>query len=177
MKFAEYIPLAIRTESGRSSGSEQNRLLHAAMGMMTESVELMDFTDQSNLAEELGDICWYIAIAVDTIKPVDFELVSTKVFDRLGQGVVIRNLCQQSCYLLDMAKKNVFYGLQIDKVAFSQTCQLMVELIKSLCNMSGIQFTNVLAANIRKLRVRYPDKFTDESAVNRDLASEKQALA
>lgn len=177
MTFAEYIPLAIRTESVRSSCSEQNRLLHAAMGVMTESVELMGFTDQSNLAEELGDICWYIAIAMDTIEPVDFQPVSNRSFNNLGREVIICNLCEQSSYLLDMTKKNVFYGRQIDKVAFLQTCQLMLELVNSICNISSIQFTDVLAANIRKLRVRYPEKFTDESAVNRDLASEKLALA
>ena len=177
MTFNQYIPLAVRTESPRSSCSEQNRLLHAAMGAMTESVELMGFTDQSNLTEELGDICWYIAIAVDTIKPVDFEPVCTRVFDGLRQGVAIRNLCEQSAHLLDMTKKNVFYGRQIDKVAFLQTCQLMLELVNSICNISGIQFTNVLAANIRKLQVRYPEKYSDHKADTRELASERQALS
>jgi len=177
MTFNQYIPLAVRTESPRSSCSEQNRLLHAAMGAMTESVELMGFTDQSNLTEELGDICWYIAIAMDTIEPVDFQPVSNRSFNHLGREVIICNLCEQSSYLLDMTKKNVFYGRQIDKVAFLQTCQLMLELVNSICNISGIQFTNVLAANIRKLQVRYPEKYSDHKADTRELASERQALS
>jgi hypothetical protein len=176
MTFDQYIPLAIRTESPRSSCSEQNRLLHASMGAMTESVELLSFSDQLNLFEELGDICWYIAIAVDTIKPVEFEPVVTRVLDSLRQGVAIRNLCEQSSHLLDMTKKNVFYGKQIDKVAFAQTCQLIIELIKSICNMNGIQFSNVLAANIRKLQVRYPEKYSDHNADSRDLYLERKAL-
>ena len=147
------------------------------MGAMTESVELLAFTDQLNLSEELGDICWYIAIAVDTIKPADFEPVVTRVFDGLRQGVAIRNLCEQSAHLLDMTKKNVFHGRQIDKVAFAQTCQLIIELIKTICNMNGILFSDVLSANIRKLKVRYPARYSDHNADTRDLTSERQALA
>jgi NTP pyrophosphatase (non-canonical NTP hydrolase) len=53
------------------------RLLHAISGIMTESGELMDAfkrniiygknLDRVNLIEELGDLTWYIALALDEI--------------------------------------------------------------------------------------------------------------
>ena len=53
------------------------RLLHAAMGLCTESGEFMDMMkkhilygkpiDNTNLKEELGDLEWYIALAIDEL--------------------------------------------------------------------------------------------------------------
>lgn len=45
-----------------------------------------------------------------------------------------------------------------------------------LCNAYGMDPYEVMEANIRKLRKRFPDKFDEEAAVNRDLAAEKEAL-
>lgn len=37
----------------------------------------------------------------------------------------------------------------------------------------GVSFEDVMAANIAKLQVRFPEKFTEERAVNRDDAAER----
>ena len=54
------------------------RLLHAAMGLVTEAGEFIDMLkkhiyydktlDEVNLIEELGDIMWYFEIACDVLK-------------------------------------------------------------------------------------------------------------
>lgn len=80
----EYVKLATVTESkdfaaiiGRLSHEESVRLLHATIGLCTETGELQDVLkkslfygkplDRTNLAEELGDVMWYIAIACDAL--------------------------------------------------------------------------------------------------------------
>ena len=79
MNPTEYIENAIVTESRdfeakRARLTDRNiRLLHAAMGAVTESGELLDSLkkaifygkelDVVNFKEELGDILWYLAIA------------------------------------------------------------------------------------------------------------------
>lgn len=93
------------------------RLLHAAMGLCTETGEFMDMLkkhilygkplDEVNLKEELGDQLWYTALALD-------ELRST--------------------------------------------------------------FENCFATNINKLRARYPNKFTELDALNRNLDKERKIL-
>lgn len=55
-----------------------SRLLHAAIGMTTESGEFIDAIkkylfygkqlDKTNLKEEIGDLLWYIAIACDALE-------------------------------------------------------------------------------------------------------------
>jgi NTP pyrophosphatase (non-canonical NTP hydrolase) len=93
------------------------RLLHCAIGMATETGELMEALknhiydglplDEANIGEELGDGCWYIGIGADAIR-------------------------------------------------------------KSL--------TDILATNNSKLRHRFPDKFTEYHAENRDLEGERAIL-
>jgi len=67
-------------------------LLHASMGICTESGELMDVLKKSlaynkhldlpNLVEELGDLIWYIQLACNTIG-VDLETVMRINADKL----------------------------------------------------------------------------------------------
>lgn len=86
-----YVQFATRTESpvtealiGRASNEGNIRLLHAGMGMATEAGEFIDALkkhlfygkplDRVNLAEEVGDLLWYCALALDELG-VDFDSV------------------------------------------------------------------------------------------------------
>jgi len=97
------------------------RLLHAIVGIATESTELCEAlynamtggeVDLVNLREENGDINWYQAIFYDAMEELGFE----------GH------------------------------------------------------WEDDLHTNIAKLKARYPDKFTSENAINRDLEAEKEIL-
>jgi len=95
-----------------------SRLLHAAIGVCTETGELQDWIkkdfiygkvlDRTRVLEELGDKAWYINLGLDAI---------------------------------------------------------------------GATWSEMFDANIAKLRVRFPDKFTSENALNRDDVAEYDALA
>lgn len=96
---------------------EQKRLLHAALGLMTEAIEFAESVsahifdgkpfDAVHAKEEIGDIFWYSAIPV---------------------------------------------------------------------NMFKWTYGDIMFTNIAKLRARYPDKWTQEAALNRDLGAERQIL-
>lgn len=118
----EYVKEAVRSEMNdalaiKMRAGEHSRLLHAAMGMVTESGEFMDALkkaiiygkplDKVNLAEELGDQMWYIAVACDAL---------------------------------------------------------------------GVPLGNVMGRNVAKLRARYPEKYSNECALNRDLEKERGIL-
>ena len=73
--------------------SERNvRLLHAGMGLCTESSEFLDQlkkvifygreADIPNLIEELGDLSWYLAIAADELG-VSFEQIFEGTINKL----------------------------------------------------------------------------------------------
>lgn len=99
MKFEEYQSLAHCTEAPVNDGMLQRfdaeltiRLLHAAMGMCTEAGEFQDQLkrhlfygkpiDSVNLAEEVGDMMWYLALAANALN-VDLIEVATKNIAKL----------------------------------------------------------------------------------------------
>lgn len=71
----EYQQMALRTENGTVQIFP--RIFNAALGLCGESGEVADLVkkwafqghpkDHEKVAEELGDICWYIAIAADAL--------------------------------------------------------------------------------------------------------------
>ena len=67
------------------------RLFHALVGIATESTELIEALDKAlkgeeldgvNVKEELGDVNWYQAIAIDTLD-ADFDTVLNTVIEKL----------------------------------------------------------------------------------------------
>lgn len=120
-----YVANVLRTEScdmepikERLQNEETIRLLHAALGLVTEAAELADMLkkhifygrpiDWVNTKEEVGDAMWYVGVVVDVMKTTMREI------------------------------KQV---------------------------------------NIDKLRARFPDKFTEKDANNRDLDAEHKILS
>jgi NTP pyrophosphatase (non-canonical NTP hydrolase) len=181
MHLKDYIPLAIRTESPRMLGNIQltSRLLHSAIGISTEVAELFHHTDATNLKEELGDIMWYIAIGFDAIHvsiPNEFRPVSTRESSPKARLIWMQTLIKQSGELLDLMKKHAFYGKALDQ--WQAKCLLVdiLGLVIELCATDGIDLGEVMEANIRKLRSRYPQKFEDALALSRDLVAENKAL-
>lgn len=84
-----------RTESllnGLLLSGDKTRLLHAAFGLSTEAGEFLDqlkkhyfydrALDLTNLREELGDLLWYMAIAMDALD-TDFPTEMDRVIRKL----------------------------------------------------------------------------------------------
>ena len=48
--------------------------------------------------------------------------------------------------------------------------------VANLCNMNGWDLRDILDTNIAKLEARYPEKFTEDKAINRNLEAEREIL-
>ena len=121
METHEYEIKSSRTSKsfteGRFFTEKEMDLLHAAMGMVTESAEFLDMLkkhimygkelDEVNLNEEIGDMLWYQALAVRSLKNT---------------------------------------------------------------------LSDIMDVNIKKLEKRYPEKFTEFHALNRNLEEERRIL-
>lgn len=89
MNINEYQELAMRT-----AGTENNAslMLNGVLGLCGETGEVSDLVkkhlfqghilDIKELAEELGDVCWYLAIACTSID-MDLETVMQMNIDKL----------------------------------------------------------------------------------------------
>ena len=91
-------------------------------------------------------------------------------------------MCTESAELLDMLKKHIFYGKALDltnaveEIGDNQWYNALG--IDELCRIANkmISMNEVLTLNIQKLRRRYPDKFTSECAIERNVESERVLL-
>lgn len=96
MKSSDYILNSERTNSSLPEtvklGSHTVHLIHAAFGLSSEVGEFVDNLkrhifygteiDYANMEEELGDICWYMALALREINS-DFETIMHKNINKL----------------------------------------------------------------------------------------------
>jgi NTP pyrophosphatase (non-canonical NTP hydrolase) len=70
------------------------------------------------------------------------------------------------------------YNRGLDLVNIKEELGDLMWYIALMCNASGISLEEVMEKNIAKLRLRYPDKYSDHNAAeeNRDRAAERNAL-
>jgi NTP pyrophosphatase (non-canonical NTP hydrolase) len=77
---------------------------------------------------------------------------------------------------LDVIKKYLFYGKDIDYVNLREELGDLCWYIGLACDVLETNFDNIQQQNIAKLESRYPEKFTVENAINRDLNKEREVL-
>ena len=184
MRFSEYVSLAIKTESPLQPLGDISRLAHAIIGINTEIGEIYDGIENStkenidivNMIEEVGDLYWYVAILLDSTDSVDDKYVSTILKPTDTYTNSFSNIRNASNELLDILKKHLFYGkpLNYEKiVSISINIKLMLDIASYLLGSTSIK---VMTKNIEKLSTRYPEKFSEYHAENRNLEEERKVL-
>ena len=95
----EYLEACLVTESideyqikQRMLSPEMYRILHAAMGLVTEAGEVLDMLkkhiyygrdlDLVNIEEELGDLNWYQSIMIDALNKLGHETDLDTILDK-----------------------------------------------------------------------------------------------
>jgi hypothetical protein len=186
MTIEEYIKAAVRTEShpnkflnnlvspglfGDTETKFKCRLLHGAIGLCTEVGELAEYflegKPEENLKEELGDLLWYCAIIWDATDTVPF------IPD--GETSCIETLTSAIGNVQDVIKRSLFYGKDLDLDRLLDNVSRVYDYC--LCTLDSFGLEETMEANIAKLKVRYPEKFTEECALNRNLEKEMEALS
>lgn len=79
--------------------------------------------------------------------------------------------------LTDVWKRRIFYGREIDVVNAREEIGDVLWYLAILCDCVGTTIPEEQARNIAKLRARYPERFTDDKALSRDLVAEREILA
>lgn len=198
-KIQDYQQLAKRTCA--SLGSDKLDLSHMILGLVSEQSEWMAAIangDSVNYSEEVADMMWYIAnyctfrgysfyddiyvhtgtLPFDETTPEYETLAFYFQYNETRHEIQVMSMVSQ---LSDLVKKYVAYNKPIDK-------QLELTLLRYLAGIfhTGeehnipqnfyFDFHRDLKNNIEKLQARYPEKFTEENALNRDLDVERKIL-
>ena len=180
MNWKEYLDLSEKSLSTQFHCEvREQRLLHAVIGVLTEVEELLDNhigdeQDITNMLEEAGDITWYLAI-IGREMNLDYPqlLVKTKNDDPMK---LVLKIVKNTCKLLDMMKKKLYYNKPIDENLFKTITTLVMLDVSDYMNTYDIDIEKSFDVNIDKLKARYGDKFSSEKAINRDLETERNIL-
>lgn len=167
MTIQEYQKLASRTCA--QLGGDLDRQ-HMILGVISEIGELADAykkhmaygkeLDRVNVLEEVIDACWYVANWATFINK---ELTDPK----------------EVSYIPTPDPEIADYIFYLSTTLDFTAPQYMLNQLYTFClaeDISEEEFYQALENNINKLKVRYPDKFTQENALNRDLTKERTEL-
>ena len=178
MEWNEYKVLSEKTLSTQfNCDVREQLLLHAVMGILTELDELTDWDgDEVNKKEEIADAFWYVAI-LDRELNLNFQISdNSENLLQLKNQKFILDLYKQSCNLLDILKKKLYYNKPIDLEKFVYYSNQIFMTLNLFCQFNDINVSNILDTNISKLKARYGEKFSSEKAIVRDLEKERQIL-
>jgi NTP pyrophosphatase (non-canonical NTP hydrolase) len=76
----------------------------------------------------------------------------------------------------DMLKKHIFYGKPLDLVNLKEELFDTTWYMAIALDVLEGSFEEGFQKNIDKLKARYPEKFSEEKAINRDLKKERSIL-
>lgn len=161
-------------------GSKILNSIHMTLGMgsefLEEAIKGVEKEDKVNIAEELADVQWY-ACNYATIHGIDIteELVLSILKD--GEEILFKGL-QAIGKLQDIDKKELAYGKVIpsDDPQRINALYVVFQMIEAIANEFEIDMNEAREKVINKLKLRYPDKFDSDKAINRDVVAERKIL-
>jgi len=111
-------------------------------------------------------------------EPVDMEAVQKRLCEpetvRLLHAVL--GITTEAGEIVDVLKKHIFYGKPIDEVNLREELGDSMWYVGLAVDVLRTTMDEIMTTNIAKLRARYPEKFTEEAALNRNLDAEKTIL-
>lgn len=178
MNLEEYATLAMRTAKPLTSLREM--LVHGAMGCCSEAGELAQTVcehadtgvlDLENLTEELGDGVWYAVYMAEAAGASALVIQESAYFTHVVWGVdlAVRTLRWVSigADIATDVKAFKFYDKPLDMRKLEYDLVRYISAAKQIAAAHSVDFSEVLEANVAKLRERYPDQYSDTAAIDR----------
>lgn len=89
---------------------------------------------------------------------------------------MVLGLTTETGELADVLKRNHAYGKEMDPINEIEEIGDLLWYIANYCNHRNFTIEKAMEINIAKLKKRYPEKFNEHEALNRDLSAERQTL-
>ena len=118
--------------------------------------------------------------AATRTEPSPYEYA--KAFNRLADERTIRllhaaiGLCTEAGEFLDALKKHIFYGKSLDLVNLKEELGDSSWYERIALDALEVRYLDMLQTNVDKLYARFPEKFAEDKALNRDLEKEREIL-
>lgn len=155
-------------------GNDSINLAHMVLGMFSEYSELLDATalnDKVGIGEELADKFWYLSNYCNLRGYSLSDLVEDSKHNDPKKSYLF-----YLSEIQDLVKKKLAYNKDINKtVEYTLLVNYISRLIE-LVKYHDLDVEVILENNINKLKIRFPDKFTEENAKNRNTKAERVVL-
>jgi NTP pyrophosphatase (non-canonical NTP hydrolase) len=102
------------------------------------------------------------------------DKVDLNVDPRIFHSIV--GMATESTELVEALLKSIVTKADIDTVNLTEECGDSLWYMSLLMDATNTDWDGVFNTNIAKLKKRYPDKFTSDNAINRDIAAERELL-
>ncbi len=168
MNYKKYQELAQRTCVDLKN--DLDNINHMASGIITELGEIMDLykkelaykkpLDINHLKEEIGDVIWYVA-NLHTFLKKEFVFVQKQQIEQINNPI-------------ELLWKTI-KDIKINPFNLDELNQPILSMIANL-QITEQELFEIFDTNIKKLQIRYPDKFDTDKALNRDLDAENKIL-
>ena len=111
----------------------------------------------------------------------EYQKLSIRTCNDLGDSTsndthMIFGMVTEVAELADAYKKHWAYGKELDMVNVKEELGDLLFYISNFAKFNNINLGEIMYTNVEKLKARYPEKFTNENATNRDLETERQIL-
>jgi NTP pyrophosphatase (non-canonical NTP hydrolase) len=111
----------------------------------------------------------------------DYQLKAARTCAKIDGAIMddlhmVLGMQTEAAEIADVYKKHIAYKKELDLVNVKEEIGDLCWYIANMCNMHGWDLREILDTNIAKLEARYPEKFTEEQAINRNLNAERQVL-
>jgi len=102
------------------------------------------------------------------------EPINEQIAVRIIHGIL--GVATEACEMLELLSKSVTQNEDFDRINLMEESGDIFWYLACLSNATGISFEEVQRINIDKLRKRYPNKFTEFDAINRNVEAERTVL-
>lgn len=201
LTIEEYLPLAKRT---CKELPHEEHITHMVLGIIGEVGELVDAVkrhyiygkplDITNVREEIGDLGWYIAgmlgVRAETMGYAASQVERLMSIPAYAEGIAVAKLnpaktiavlahsfTDTATDILECNYASDFENTDDEGAAeWDGLLGLLLVRLHQSAAMFDIDLGEALYTNIQKLSQRYGDKYSDFSALNRDLEAERTIL-
>lgn len=164
MTPTEYIEAAIRTGGYQSKFYGRLVPLRIYNGLMRECVLAADRLDKMKKSLFYGRENAYAWTSTEQ----SLDGLKQETIDTL-HGII--GIYTEAGELIEALKKP-----SIDKVNIKEELGDVLWYVAVLCKTHGFSFEDIMETNIAKLKARFPERFNEHDANNRDLNNERKVL-
>lgn len=111
-----------------------------------------------------------------TLPNLKFETLSERHNESLNNIHMILGMQTEIAELTDVFKKHIAYNKPIDWVNVEEELADILWYLVNFATINNLSIEKSLINNINKLKIRFPDKFDEEKAINRNTTLERIEL-